>query len=296
MGALPPTIVRSFLAIRVTFRVLLIAALSTHGLVFAQADRHGDAVYQPQVAQPGKDVIWVPTPNEVVERMLRMAETGPSDLVYDLGAGDGKITIIAAKTFGARAVGIEFNPEMAAYAQRNAEREGVTERARIRRGDIFETDFRDATVVTLFLLPHLNLKLRPTLLQMRPGTRIVSHAFDMDDWKPDEVSRPDGRVAYLWIVPANVNGRWRLDHPVRGREEPIEIDLVQIYQRLEGDALFGKLRASIDDAVLRGDEIRFALRDAAGMRFQFTGKVEGKVMEGSVTGAGTASRWRAERR
>ena len=261
-------------------RLLGVCAALAVGAAAAQSDRqHGDAMYTPQVAQPGKDVIWVPTPLEVVERMLRMAETTSGDIVYDLGAGDGKIAITAAKKFGARAIGIEFNPDMAAYAQRNAEREGVAGRATIRRGDIFETDFREATVITLFLLPHLNQKLKPTLLQMRPGTRVVSHAFDMDDWKPDETSKPDGRIAYLWIVPANVQGRWRLDHPLGGRAEAFDIDFMQIYQRVEGEALFENLRVSIDDAWMRGPSIRFALRDARGIRWQFAGRVDGRAWD-----------------
>ncbi len=256
-----------------------------------QSEQHGDSIYQPRVAQQGKDVIWVPTPATIVERMLTMAQTGPTDLVYDLGAGDGKIAIAAAKRFGARSIGVEFNPDMAAYAQRNVEREGVAARARVVRGDIFETDFRDANVITLFLLPHLNLKLRPTLLAMRPGTRVVSHAFDMDDWKPDETSKIDGRVAYLWIVPASVQGRWRLD-PSLG----FEIDFTQAYQRLEGEALFEPLRASLDEASLRGDAIRFALRDTRGVRHRFSGKVVGKTMEGTVEAEGKSAPWRAFRR
>src|SRR5258706_9819141 len=133
--------------------------------------------YEPQVGQAGKDVIWVPTPDEVVDRMLRMAQVGPNDLVYDLGAGDGKIAIAAAKKFGARSVGIEYNPDMAKHAQGNVEKAGINGRAKILQGDIFATDFSQATVVTMYLLPGLNMKLRPTLLAMRPGTRVVSHSF-----------------------------------------------------------------------------------------------------------------------
>jgi precorrin-6B methylase 2 len=172
--------------------------------------------YEPQVGQGGKDVIWVPTPDEVVDRMLRMAQTGPNDLVYDLGAGDGKIAIAAAKKFGARAVGIEYNPDMAKHAQGNVEKAGVAEQARIQQGDIFATDFSQATVVTMYLLPGLNMKLRPTILAMRPGTRVVSHSFTMEDWEADEISSMDGRRAYFWVVPANV-GR-QLEPGVRQRE------------------------------------------------------------------------------
>jgi len=162
------------------------------------------AQYQPQVGQAGKDVIWVPTPDEVVDRMLTMAQVTPQDFVMDLGAGDGKIAIAAAKKFGARAVGIEYNPEMAKHANANAAAAGVAGngpgKATIRQADIFQTDIKEATVITLYLLPALNMKLRPTILAMRPGTRVVSHSFTMVDWAADEISTLDGRRAYFWVV------------------------------------------------------------------------------------------------
>ena len=277
---------------------LFIAATITTQFAVAQTVQreHGDNLYRPQVAQPGKDVIWVPTPDEVVERMLRMAETSASDIVYDLGAGDGKIAIMAASKFGARATGVEFNPDMAALAQRNAQRAGVGDRARIIRGDIFETNFKDANVVTLFLLPSLNVKLRPTLLEMRPGPRVVSHAFDMDDWRADEVTRLDGRQMYLWIVPAKVQGRWRIDHPVRGRDAAFDLDIGQIYQRIEGDATFGVMRSTISGAQLRGESIAFSLMDAEGLRTDYAGIVKGNIIEGSARAGGRDYRFRAERR
>src|SRR5688572_4705138 len=173
------------------------------------------AQFQPQVGQSGKDVIWVPTPDDVVERMLTMAQVTPNDFVWDLGAGDGKIAIMAAKKFGARATGIEYNPDMVKHANDNAQKAGVAGtgagKAVIRHGDIFATDFSQATVVTLYLLPALNMKLRPQLLSMRPGTRVVSHSFSMEDWEADEISTLDGRRAYFWLVPANVMGAWVLD-------------------------------------------------------------------------------------
>ena len=165
----------------------------------AQAQNSKD--YQPQVGQQGKDVIWVPTPDEIVDRMLTMAQTKPADYVFDLGAGDGKIAIAAAKKFGAKSLGIEYNPEMAKHAQGNVEKAGVADKARILQGDIFATDFKSATVVTMYLLPALNLKLRPTILTMKPGTRVVSHSFTMDDWEADETSSMDGRRMFFWVVP-----------------------------------------------------------------------------------------------
>src|ERR1700704_3390650 len=173
------------------------------------------AQYQPQVGQSGKDVIWVPTPDEVVDRMLTMAQVTPQDFVMDLGAGDGKIAIAAAKKFGARAVGIEYNPDMVKHANANATAAGVAGngqgKALIRQADIFQTDFTQATVITLYLLPALNMKLRPQLLAMRPGTRIASHSFTMEDWEADEISSVDGRRASFWVGPANVQGGWSLD-------------------------------------------------------------------------------------
>lgn len=275
--------------------IVVAAVLACSSAAIAQQQDYGDAQYRPQVAQPGKDVIWVPTPDEVVERMLRLAQTTSNDLVYDLGAGDGKIAIMAAQKFGARSVGVEFNPDMAALGQRNAERAGVAARAKIIRGDIFETNFKDANVVTLFLLPSLNIKLRPTLLEMAPGTRVVAHAFDMDDWKADEITRLDGRTMLLWIVPAKVQGRWRLDHPVHGRPQAFSIDFNQIYQRVDGDVNFEKMRSTLRDPVLSGDNISFSITDPAGARVEFTGKIAGNAMEGVARSGGKEFRWRAAR-
>ena len=167
----------------------------------------GAGTYQPEPFQAGKDVVWVPTPDALVTRMLQMAGVTRHDHVIDLGAGDGKIVIAAARQFGARALGIEFNPELVAHAQRRARAAGVADRARIVQGDIFEADLSAASVITLYLLTELNLKLRPTLLRLKPGTRLVTHAFGMGTWQPDEHSRAGGATAYLWLVPANVGGQ-----------------------------------------------------------------------------------------
>jgi SAM-dependent methyltransferase len=171
----------------------------------------GDAQFQPEVGQAGKDVIWVPTPDSLVKAMLTAAEVKPNDIVVDLGSGDGKIAIAAARDFGARARGIEFNPDMVALARRNAQRAGVPAKATFQQGDIFETDFTDATVVTMYLLPSLNLKLRDTLLKMKPGTRIVSHAFSLGEWEPERTISTDEATGYFWIVPATLAGRWAFE-------------------------------------------------------------------------------------
>jgi hypothetical protein len=253
--------------------------------------------YEPQVGQAGKDVIWVPTPDDVVERMLRMAQVTPNDYVVDLGAGDGKIAIAAAKSFGARSMGIEYNPEMARHAQRNAERAGVAGRARIVQGDIFVSDFTQATVVTMYLLPALNLKLRPQILAMRPGTRVVSHSFSMDDWEPDETSSLDGRRAYFWVVPANVGGAWTLELQGGGAAEKFELTLEQRFQKLEGTAGLGPVLAGLREPRLRGFVIGFAYVDNAGVRREFSGRVSGARMEGSFRADnGTEGRWTATRK
>src|SRR4051812_5720818 len=188
--------------------VVLLAALSCAAFATAQTAPYGDEVFQPSMGQPGKDVIWIPTPDTLVTAMLAAAKVTGDDIVFDLGAGDGKIPIAAARQHGARATGIEFNPDMAELARRNARRANVENLVTIVTGDIFKEDFSRATVVTMYLLPDLNLKLRPLILQMKPGTRVVSHAFHMGDWDPDERLSAEAREAYLWIVPANVEGTW----------------------------------------------------------------------------------------
>jgi hypothetical protein len=253
--------------------------------------------YEPQVGQAGKDVIWVPTPDEVVDRMLTMAQTGPNDIHFDLGAGDGKIAIAAAKKFGARATGIEYNPEMAKYANANAQAAGVAGvgpgKATIRQGDIFTTDFTSATVVTLYLLPSLNMKLRPTLLAMRPGTRVVSHSFTMEDWEPDEISSVDGRRAYFWVVPANVMGTWQLELP--GQKAELSFD--QTFQKISGSVKLGVVQAGLREPHLRGASIAFAYVDPFGARREFSGRVGGAKMEGSFRDdKGAEGKWSATKK
>ena len=253
--------------------------------------------FEPQVGQAGKDVIWVPTPDEVVERMLIMAQTGPSDVHFDLGAGDGKIAIMAAKKFGARATGIEYNQDMVKHANEKAHAAGVhgsgPGRAIIRHGDIFATDFSSATVITLYLLPALNMKLRPTILSMRPGTRVVSHSFTMEDWEADEISTMDGRRAYFWVVPANVMGSWNLD----AGGQKTELTLEQTFQKINGSITFGTVHAGLREARLRGGQIAFAYVDQAGLRREFAGNVSGKQMQGTFRDdKGQTGNWSATKR
>jgi hypothetical protein len=253
--------------------------------------------FEPQVGQAGKDVIWVPTPDDVVERMLIMAQTGPNDIHFDLGAGDGKIAIAAAKKFGARATGIEYNPDMVKHANSNAQEAGVAGvgpgKATIRHGDIFATDFSSATVITLYLLPALNMKLRPTILAMRPGTRVVSHSFTMEDWEADEVSSMDGRRAYFWVVPANVMGVWQLE----AGSQKTEISLDQTFQKISGTIKLGTTLGGLREPRLRGSNIDFAYVDQAGARREFSGRVNGGRMEGSFRDEkGGEGRWTATKK
>jgi hypothetical protein len=251
----------------------------------------GSKDYTPSVGQEGKDVIWVPTPQSLVERMLQIAGTKPSDFVIDLGAGDGRTVITAAKKFGAKALGVEYNPDMVELARRNAEKEGVAGRAQFIRADIFQTDFSQATVLTLYLLPSLNLKLRPTILNMKPGTRVVSHAFTMDDWQPDQVDSSEGRTAYMWIVPAKAGGTWRVD--VAGGPR-YEATFQQQFQNLSGSAKADAKPVQVANGKLRGETITFVVDDG-GVRREFTGRVSGDRIEGTAKGAGADAKWTAMR-
>jgi len=247
---------------------------------------------EPHPGQAGKDVIWLPTPEALVERMLTMAQVGPRDILYDLGSGDGRMVIAAAKR-RAQAVGVEFNPELVAFSESRARAQGVARKARFVQGDIFETDFSDGTVVTLYLLSTLNMRLRPTLLRMRPGTRVVSHAFTMDDWAPDEVSRAEQRTAYLWIVPAAVEGSWRVD--LQGGPS-FDVALVQRFQKIEGTVALGTVEVGLREPALRGDAIRFGFVDQDGVWHELSGTVSGDRMSGKFQAAGRKGGWTAIRR
>jgi len=243
---------------------------------------------EPYIGQPGKDVIWVPTPMNLVETMLDMARVTRNDYLVDLGSGDGRIPIAAAKR-GLRALGIEYNPDMVAIAREKAKKEGVADRATFWEGDIFESDFSRATVVTMYLLSDLNLRLRPTILDMKPGTRVVSHSFSMADWEEDARVDVEGGTAYLWIVPAKVEGVWTWDE---GLEEA-DLTLRQDFQKIEGSLKLGDRERQISNAFLEGDMIRFEVNSPAGNR-RFSGRVSGRTMKGTSTGpGGKNSAWTA---
>jgi hypothetical protein len=265
---------------------LFASALLSSALVFGSAAAAQTAApskeYTPSVGQEGKDVIWVPTPQSLVDRMLTMAQVKPTDYVVDLGSGDGRTVITAAKKFGANALGIEYNPDMVELAKRNAEKEGVSGKAQFMKADIFTTDFSKANVLTLYLLPSLNVKLRPTILNMRPGTRVVSHAFTMDDWQPDQTDSSEGRTAYMWIVPAKVGGTWKLDVGGGGARS-YEATFLQQYQNVGGSAKFDGKPVTFTQGKLRGDTITFSIEDGVTKR-DFSGRVVGDKIEGTVKG------------
>ena len=236
--------------------------------------------YEPQVGQEGKDVIWVPTPQGLITKMLDMAKVTASDYVIDLGSGDGR-TVIAAAKRGARAAGIEYNPDMVELSKRSAEKEGVAGKATFAKADIFESDFSQATVVTMYLLPNLNLKLRPTILNLKPGTRIVSHAFTMDDWTADQTESFDGRTAYLWIVPAKAEGTWQLAQGT--------LTLAQTFQMVTGTFASGGNTLMVTNGKVRGDQLTFSAGNS-----EYTGRVNGNSIEGTSKGASSGP-WNATR-
>jgi precorrin-6B methylase 2 len=234
---------------------LLLALLAPLALAQAQEQKaiEPKAAFEPHSGQAGKDVVWVPTPQSLVNKMLDMGRVTKRDFVVDLGSGDGR-TVIAAAKRGARAMGVEFNPDMVELSRRNAEKEGVGEKAKFVQGDFFKTDFSKATVVTMFLLPDLNVKLRPKLLKMRPGTRVVTNAFTIGDWEADETQTLtsdqgcDGSwcTAHLWIVPAKVAGKYSLPQG--------ELELRQKYQKLTG-TLTADGRTQVVQGKVRGREV-----------------------------------------
>jgi SAM-dependent methyltransferase len=244
--------------------------------------------YTPQRAQEGKDVIWMPTEDSMVGRMLAMAKIGADDKVYDLGSGDGKLPIAAAKLFGATAVGIEYDRDLVKHSRCLAEAEGVHERVSFIEGDIFAADFSDATVVTLYLTPSVNQRLEPTLLAMKPGTRIVAYSFGIGGWEPDEQidSFGDGS-AFFFIVPANAAGTWTFH---AGSGESFDLELAQSYQKLNGTA-----RGAAVSGKLVGDRIELAFAEG-GEPVRVAGTVAGDRIAATVSRGGATAEYVAVRR
>ena len=238
--------------------------------------------FEPTVGQAGKDVVWVPTPQALVEKMLDLAKLTPQDFLMDLGSGDGRTVITAAKR-GATAQGIEYNPDMVELSKKNAAAAGVSAKASFVKADLFETDFSKAQVVTMFLLPSINMRLRPQILKMRPGTRIVANTFTMEDWEPDTSETIGGDctswcTAHLWIVPAQVQGTWQAGQNA--------LTLTQKFQNVTGT--LGS--TAITGGKLRGDEITFS---AGGTKY--TGKVNGNSISGTMSG-GSSGSWSATKK
>jgi SAM-dependent methyltransferase len=266
---------------------LLLGLYLTAGCAFAQP-RAERAAEEPQSGQEGKDVIWLPSEQALVDRMLNLAKVTPDDYVIDLGSGDGRIVIAAAR-LGARALGIEYNPQLVQVSKQNALRAGVADRARFVQGDIFESDFSAATVLTLFLLPELNVRLMPQILALKPGTRIVSNSFGMGYWVPDQtlaVSPEEGCnstycMTILWIVPARVEGHWKLPQG--------DLLLKQEYQRLYGVLKNGNDLIPLTDSRLDGSRIHFRIAGTI-----YSGEVTGDTMQGVFSG-GQGGEWQARR-
>jgi hypothetical protein len=246
------------------------------------------------------DVIFVPTPVAVVEQMLTLADVGSGDVVFDLGSGDGRIVIGAAKR-GAKAVGIDIDPKRIAESRANADTAKVTDRVEFRHGDLFQTDLRSANAVTLYLLPTLNVKLRPKLFEeLRPGTPVVSNSFDMGDWKPDSTVQVEGRSVHLWIIPAKVDGPWKVTVGEGESAATSTLSLEQAYQQLTGSMTTGERTSPVTDGQVRGTRVHFTVRDstaAGSVPVTFDGEVKGNTITGTVTrtGAGGTSSFRATR-
>ena len=244
--------------------------------------------------QVGKDVMWLPTPQDMVDKLLTVAEVTPKDIVYDLGAGDGVISITAAKRFGARSVGIEYDQKMADFARKNTQLAGVADKVKIIRGDIFVEDFSEATVVTLYLLPELNLQLRPTLMKMKPGTRIVSNTFDMQEWAPDQTVSSGDTPGYLWIIPAPVAGEWEFT-PLDG-SAPARLSLQQAFQQVGGTLSMGGVSQPVLGAQLRGNQLSFHFLGTDKVAQSVKGTVSADGFTGQLTAYGRTRPIQARRR
>jgi hypothetical protein len=261
-----------------------VIALSVAALAAGVAVQAQNPQFKPEVGQAGKDVVWVPTSQTLVNKMLEIAKVTPQDYVIDLGSGDGRTVITAAK-IGAKAQGIEYNPDMVELSKRNAAAAGVGDQAAFEKADLFETDLSKATVITMFLLPDINLKLRPKILDLKPGTRIVSNSFTMGEWAADDTVTVSEDcttycTAYLWIVPAKVAGTWQ---SAQG-----ELTLGQEFQIVTGSLKNGAASTPIDGGKLVADQVSFAVGGA-----QYKGRVNGSTIDGTVSSNGKTEKWSA---
>lgn len=257
---------------------------------------------QPARAQPYFDVPFVPTPHVVIDEMLRLAKVTPQDYVMDLGSGDGRVLIRAARHFGARGMGVDLDGDLVAESTASAAEAGVSDRVSFLQQDLFKTDFSRATVITMYLLPGVMMRLQPRLLELKPGTRLVSHDFQLGEWKPDVITQIR-KNTFLWIVPAKVAGQWRLRVELPGGGHDIDLELRQQYQEIDGHGRFGSRHAQIWEPRLSGDQVSFVMVDDRDRdneaALYFEGRVSGDLIEGRVrrgTGnAQTVHAWRAVR-
>jgi len=286
--------------------------LSTSRIVFVRACiATVAAIALPAVAQEPR-VPYVPTPQSVVERMLQIAKVGPADYLIDLGSGDGRIVVTAAKKYGARGFGVDINPTRVSEANENAQKAGVTDKVTFQQRDLFQTDLSPASVITMYLLPRVNVELRPKLLDLKPGTRLVSHDFSMEDWKPDQHVQMDAPEkyggtggksdVYFWVIPAKTAGTWRWELALRGKPQAYEIRLEQKYQAVSGTASVNGRSAALQNARMQGDQLRFAFTADLGngpVKHEFSGRVEGEHISGSASLSGARTQgqydWNAGR-
>jgi SAM-dependent methyltransferase len=269
----------------VSRRLFLAAALLACGPVLAQ-------VPPPQIGQASKDSVWVPTPERMIRRMLQLADVSKDDLVIDLGSGDGRIPIHAAKHFGARAIGVELEANLVKLARDSARTQGVSHLVEFVQQDLFQADLSKATVVALYISPGVMTQLKPRLLALKPGTRVVSHHFTLEDWEPDETIRVENRTGYLWLVPADIRGRWTL----RAAGEELQIEFEQAHQQLRAKGERAGKPVPVIGARLRGTEIAFGSFDRDGAARYFEGRIEDGRMSGQSSGHGIASvTWTATR-
>jgi len=263
---------------RVAVKGLLLVLMSGMGFLWAA----GPGFAQSRVP----DVHYEPTPQLIVEDLLKMAEVNRTDIIYDLGCGDGRFVITAAKKYGARGVGIDIDPERIKESNQNARVEGVMDKVKFIEADLFETDIREATVVALYLLPEMNMQLRPKLLKdLKPGSRVVSHEFDMYDWQPDKTGKLGRNKYYLWVVPTDVAGKWRWTFPSAKGEDQFLLALTQKFQDIDGKITTPIQTVSPLEAYLMGDQIGFLLRyrpSGKTVEMRFRGQVIGNTITGTV--------------
>lgn len=278
--------------------LIMVAGISTAGVSL-----HGLIERTYALGGPDElDVPYVPTPESVVEKMLDMAAVTGSDLVYDLGCGDGRIVIAAAKERGARGVGIDLDPERIRESKENAREARVTDRVMFVRQDLYNTDLRDATVVTLYLLPSVNLEIRPKLFkELKPGTRVVSHDFDMGEWTADQIAEVDGSMVYFWVMPANVSGTWKWTMPGSAGKERFVLKLEQEFQNARGTLTSGSSEMPVHDVRISGDQVSFTVDQAAGGKaagVRYEGRVNGDTIQGVIhnpDGQSEGKGWTARR-